>query len=228
MNNRPKILIIAPHGYCADVAERTCDTRAAEIADNLAALAAGMKYDVKLFQSDVLRIEHDYNRKESFDTPWRQSIRDYIELNSKYPIIIYEIHSYPKEFTEFDKDSQMALLAINEYYDDTKKMYDYLRHTGIRVSDNINRTRVVNLMVDTTKYNNIKHHYLLEFNEDKEILTDKESDYAILNVFMSSIYLKNGQLNKKKIIIYIVLFVLCCMFYIFFMFVFNNRQAVQG
>jgi len=136
-----------------------------------------------------LRSVHDYNRKEAFDTPWRQRVRDYIESNSESPIIIYETHSYPPKGTEFADGSQMALLAIDEYYDGTKKMHDYLiNDAGINVHKAINRTRINNLMIDTTKYPNIKHHYLLEFNEDPDILSTDDSSYVAGKVFLVSLF----------------------------------------
>lgn len=189
---QPKILIIAPHSKCDNTnEERHCDRRAKVMAEKLDLLAKNAKYDVKLILSDNLRSVHDYNRKEAFDTPWRQRVRDYIESNRESPIIIYETHSYPPKGTEFADGSQMALLAIDEYYDGTKKMHDYLiNDAGINVHKDINRTRINNLMIDTTKYPNIKHHYLLEFNEDSDILSTDDSSYAAGKVFLASLFPK--------------------------------------
>jgi hypothetical protein len=187
---QPKILIIAPHSYCVTTPNhRDCDSRAGEIAEELVTVAKNANYDVKLIKSDTLRSNHDYNRHESVNTPWRQNVRNYIESNSDSPIIIYETHSFPPIGTEFADGSQMALLAIDEYYNGTKKMHDYLtKDAGIKVHNAINRTRVNNLMLDTTKYSNIKHHYLLEFNEDSDILSQSDSRYAVLKIFLASLF----------------------------------------
>ena len=213
----PKILIVAPHSYCLDEQkQRHCDRRALKEANKLDAVARGAGYDVELIVSDMLRKTHDYNRKESYDTPWRQKIRDYIEGHADKPIIIYEVHSFPPVGTEFADGSQMAFLAIDEYYDQTKYLMEYIRHTtNIIVHSHINGTRQSNLMVDTSKYGNIKAHYLLEFNEDDGILTDGQSDLVLSKIFMASTYFANGILSTCKknkylfgwIIIAVLLFV---------------------
>ena len=196
-----KILIIAPHSYCDEVnKQRHCDIRAKEIAEKLAKFATQAGYDVKLILSDKLRQINDYNRGESFTEPWRQQIRDYIENNSNSDIIIFETHSFPASGTEFKDGSQVALLAIDEYYDETKKLKDYLTSININVNNNINNTRIVNLMVDTTKYKNIKNHYLLEFNEDTNILNMADTDKAALNILLFSLLPKYVSFLKKNIL----------------------------
>jgi hypothetical protein len=206
MNKQPKILIIAPHSKCdSEIAQRHCDIRAKEIAENLKKVAENLNYDVKLILSDMLRSIHDYNRKESFNTPWRQQIRNYIEDNFDTPIIIYETHSFPPKGTEFVDGSQMALLAIDEYYSGTKKMHDYLNNTtDIKIHNAINNTRINNLMIETSRYPNIKHHYLLEFNEDSNILSSEDGKSITTSIFLSSLIPK-GMNFCKNIYISIIL-----------------------
>jgi hypothetical protein len=217
-----KILIIAPHSYCDELnKQRHCDIRAKEIAEKLAKFATQAGYDVKLILSDKLRQINDYNRDESFTEPWRQQIRDYIENNSNSDIIIFETHSFPARDTEFKDGSQVALLAIDEYYNETKKLKDYLTSVNINVNNNINNTRIVDLMVDTTKYKNIKNHYLLEFNEDTNILNMADTDKAALNILIFSLFPKYVSFFKKKyimmcsiiviIIVIILLLLLWCL-----------------
>ena len=204
-----KILIIAPHSYCDEVnKQRHCDIRAKEIAEKLAKFATQAGYDVKLILSDKLRQINDYNRDESFTEPWRQQIRDYIENNSNSDIIIFETHSFPASNTEFKKGSQVALLAIDEYYNETKKLKDYLTSVNINVNNNINNTRIVNLMVDTTKYKNIKNHYLLEFNEDTNILNMADTDKAALNILIFSLFPKYISFLKKNYIICFIIVII--------------------
>ena len=72
-----------------------------------------------------------------------------------------------------------------------KKMHDYLiNDAGINVHKAINGTRINNLTIDTTKYPNINHHYLLEFNEDPDILSTDDSSYAAGKVFLASLFPK--------------------------------------
>ena len=204
-----KILIIAPHSYCDEVnKQRHCDIRAKEIAEKLTKFATQSGYDVKLILSDKLRQINDYNRGESFTEPWRQQIRDYIENNSNSDIIIFETHSFPASNTEFKNGSQVALLAIDEYYNETKKLKDYLTSVNINVNNNINNTRIVNLMVDTTKYKNIKNHYLLEFNEDTNILNMADTDKAALNILIFSLFPKYISFLKKNYIICFIIVII--------------------
>ena len=182
-----KILIIAPHSFCGNSQssiKRDCDLRARDVAYEMKKIAENAGYEVQLFESDVPRIIHDYNRKESYDTEWRQRIRDYID-NNPGPIIIYEMHSFPNKDTEFN-DSHMALVAIDKYGDEANELHSYLRNAGIKIHPAINNTRIVNLMVDTSKYKNVKH-YLLEFNEDEKIMGKKETKLALLKIFFFSI-----------------------------------------
>lgn len=218
INKTPKILIIAPHSKCDNIlTKRHCDTRSKEIAEKFEEIAKNAGYDVKLVLSDELRDIHDYNRVESFKTSWRQAIRDYIEENINSPIIIYETHSFPPTDTEFDDNSQMALLAIDEYYDDTKKLHDYLiKDVGVKLSKKINNTRIINLMIDTSKYPNIKHHFLLEFNEDKSVFTDIDSNYAIFKIFLLSLFPKCIYFCYTNIIYIIIIILVIILLYIIF------------
>ena len=211
-----KILIIAPHSYCDDInKQRTCDSRSKEIAEKLAKFAIQAGYDVKLILSDKLRQIHDYNRYESFTDPWRMQIRDYIENNINSDIIIFETHSFPAHGTEFLDGSQVALLAIDEYYDDTKKLRDYLINANINVNNDINNTRVVDLMVDTTKYKNIKNHYLLEFNEDTNILNMADTDKAALNILLFSLFPKYVSfLRNNYVMICIIILIIIILIYL--------------
>ena len=217
INKTPKILIIAPHSNCSNAADkRICDIRSKEIAEKFEEIAKNAGYDVKLILSDELRSKYDYNRIESTETPWRQNIRNYIEENIESPIIIYETHSFPATGTEFDDGSQMALLAIDEYYDETKKLHDYLiNEAGIKLSKKINNTRVINLMIDTVKYPNIKHHFLLEFNEDKNIFTDTDSNYAVFKIFLASLFPKCVYFCYNNIITLLVVIILVILLILF-------------
>ena len=211
-----KILIIAPHSYCDDInKKRNCDIRSKEIAEKLAKFATQAGYDVKLILSDKLRQVHDYNRYESFNEPWRQQIRNYIKNNSNSDIIIFETHSFPASGTEFSYGSQVALLAIDEYYDETKKLRDYLINININVNTNINNTRIVDLMVDTTKYKNIKNHYLLEFNEDTNILNTSDTDKAALNILLFSLFpfpKYNGFLKNNYVMCFLILIIIMVLY----------------
>jgi hypothetical protein len=213
---QPKILIIAPHSKCStEIAKRHCDTRAKEVAENLERVAKNANYDVKLILSDNMRSLYDYNRKEAFSTRWRQIIRDYIENNADSPIIIYETHSFPPKFTEFAEGSQMALLAIDEYHSGTKKMLDYLiNDAGINVHKNINNTRINNLMIDTSRYSNIKHHYLLEFNEDSSILSPSDRSHAVTKVFLASLFPQCIGIYKIMCVVIVLLLIMFFYFYI--------------
>lgn len=217
INKTPKILIIAPHSKCNNISdERHCDIRSKEIAEKFEEIAKNAGYDVKLILSDELRSKYDYNRVESVKTSWRQTIRDYIEENIETPIIIYETHSFPTTGTEFDDNSQMALLSIDEYYYDTKKLHDYLiNEAGIKLSKKINNTRIINLMIDTSQYPNIKHHFLLEFNEDKTIFTDAESNYAVFKIFLLSLFPKCIYFCYTNIMYIIIILVFIIFIYYF-------------
>ena len=218
---KPKILIIAPHSKCQTV-KRDCDLRAKEIAENMEKIAKDAGYEVMLFESDTLRINNDYNRKESFDTEWRQKIRDYIEKNKDYPIIIYEMHSFPNNDTEFN-DSQMAFVAIDEYYDYAEEMLEYLKNIGIKASSDINNTRVVNLMIDTTQYDNIKRHYLIEINEDKKILNESDTRMALMEIFFTSL-LPSYMLFCRKYFGYLVVIILLLILFFNFSYFANKLK----
>ena len=143
----PKILIIAPHSKCNNISdERHCDIRSKEIAEKFEEIAKNAGYDVKLILSDELRSKYDYSRVESVKTSWRQTIRDYIEENIETPIIIYETHSFPTTGTEFDDNSQMALLSIDEYYYDTKnRNIEYLSLLFIKFCSKLSKELQSNL-----------------------------------------------------------------------------------
>jgi len=207
-----KILIIAPHSFCGNRRDvkRDCDLRARDVAYEMKKIAENAGYDVQLFESDVPRIIHDYNREKSYDTEWRQRIRDYIN-NNFGPIIIYEMHSFPNKDTEFN-DSHMALVAIDKYGDEANELHSYLRNAGIKIHPAINNTRIVNLMVDTSKYKNIKH-YLLEFNEDEKIIGKKETKLALLKIFFFSI---KSFSNRSRLCIGVILVLLFLLFFSFF------------
>ena len=206
---KPKILIIAPHSKCQTV-ERDCDLRAKEISENMEKIAKDAGYEVILFESDALRINNDYNRKETFNTEWRQKIREYIEKNKDYPIVIYEMHSFPNNDTEFN-DSQMAFVAIDEYYEYAEEMQNYLKKIGVRISSDINNTRVVNLMIDTAQYKNIKRHYLIEINEDKKILNENDTKKVLTEIFFTSL-LPSCILFCRKYIRYLIIIILLLLF----------------
>lgn len=204
--NEPKILIIAPHSMCDDTnKQRHCDRRALKEANKLYIISVNAGYNTCLIVSDKLRAEFDYNRKESFTQDWRKEIRSYIENNKDQTIIIFEIHSFPPVGTEFDKGSQIAVLAIDEYYDGAKFLLDYIKNnTDIIIHPTINDTRVNNLMVDTTAYPNIKQHYLLEFNEDASILSSDKSYQTLFKIFIVSLFPK---ISRKKIFSFIIVLI---------------------
>jgi len=208
--NKPKILIITPHSKCKETV-RDCDLRARDVALNMEKVAKNAMYDVVLFESDVERKIHDYNRIESFNTPWREKIRNYIESNLDNEIIIFEMHSFPAKDTEFTEGSQIALLAIDEYYYKTKILHDYLVSEGIKINTAINNTRIVNLMVDTSRYPNIKQHYLIEFNEDKSVLNVSDENKILKKIFLLSI---GNHINLISVILPIILFIMLFILYI--------------
>lgn len=214
-----KLLIISPHSYCnKEIERRHCDRRAKEEAEKLNDIATNAGYDVTLILSDTLRKIHDYNRKESFNTPWRNKVRDFLEKNKMHPIIIYEVHSYPPKGTEFEDGSQIALLAIDEYYPNTKILHDYIdQHTNVIIHPKINETRINNLMIDTSQYDNIKQHYLLEFNEDKKILTDKQSDHALFNIFLVSLFPNCVKICNMIINYWMMILIIFILIYVIYM-----------
>ena len=207
---KPKILILAPHTGCATNTElnRTCDTRALEEANKMYSIAEEQNLDVTLFKTDTPRDECDGNREIFTDTSGtchgvkdysaitpvlsecckqRQAIINYLEKNKDSDIIIFEMHSFPIETEEFS-GNQMAVLAIDEYYPKTKCLVDYLQTTDINIHSNINDTRVNNLMLITSKYPNIKYHFLLEFNEDKKKLPDNQLNNTLSKIFSWSLF----------------------------------------
>jgi hypothetical protein len=211
---KPKILIIAPHSNCdPNVDHRMCDLRSKDAAEKINELVK-KTHEVKLFLSDTYRKIHDYNRKESFNTTWRQNIRNYIESNRDSRIIIFEVHSYPNKDTEFTIGSEMALLAIDEYLCETRELKEHLENAGIKIHKKINDTRIINLMMDTKEYNNIQAHYLLEFNEDYDALTNDRANKAIRVIFTKSLFNKCSRFVKVSYFT-IKYFVLIIMIFVF-------------
>ena len=239
----PKILILVPHSQC-DASEeirktykdgRVCDTRAEEEARKLFHIAE-KTHDVEMFTTTVLRKDCDGNREIFSDGVCmgikdhdmsgttqvlseccvdRKKITDYLDKNKSEEIIIFEMHSFPNDTKEFS-GSQMALLAIDEYYPTTKPLLDHLRN-DIRAHSNINRTRVNNLMITSSKYPNIKHHFLLEFNEDKETLPDSKLNDILDKIFVWSI------LSYRLKIHNLILSVVCIIALIFLFYLYQKK-----
>jgi hypothetical protein len=220
---KPIILIIAPHSNCDPNADhRMCDLRAKDAAEKINELVQ-KTHEVKLFLSDVYRKIHDYNRKESFNTQWRQNIRNYIEAHRDSRIIVFEVHSYPNKDTEFAIGSEMALLAIDEYLCETQELKEHLENAGIKVHKKINGIRINNLMMDTKEYNNIQAHYLLEFNEDYDALTNDRSNKAIGTIFTKSLFNKCSRFVKVNYFT-IKYFVLIIIILILLYFIYDKKN----
>lgn len=241
----PKILILAPHSGC-DADEKTrnwyksnrvCDTRAEQEADKMRRIAEDRDMDVTVIKTKTLRKSCDGNRElfsegrtcmgikdHNMDSTQevlseccekRKEITDYLDENKSEEIIIFEMHSFPNDTKEFS-GSQMALLAIDEYYPTTKPLLDHLRN-DIRIHSNINGTRVNNLMITSSKYPNIKHHFLLEFNEDKEILPDSKLNDILDKIFIWSI------LSYRLKIHNLILSVVCIILLIFLFYLYQKK-----
>lgn len=90
----PRYVVAAPHGFCS-VANpiRHCDRVANRAVD--AIIAADTNRQISYVQlSDKLRmLNHDYNRPNTDDTPWRARLRE--SIIAHHPDFVFEIHSFP-------------------------------------------------------------------------------------------------------------------------------------
>lgn len=209
ITKKMKIIIIVPHGYCIPdkIEKRHCDRRALEEAKKLQLIALKKGYDVKLFYSKELREDVDYNRIESFSYPLRMQIRQYLEETKGENVVIFEMHSFPKETESFGK-SQVTFLSIPNprYRRMAKDLSDRLKNTGLIIY-NLRGSQKNNLQLETSQSFNVKH-FLIEMNEDKEKLTIQESDKFLNSLIDEAAFLYRDSPNLFLGIIVILIIVL--------------------
>jgi hypothetical protein len=190
-----RFLIIVPHGYCDSKVEvRHCDRRALEEANKLKALIKSKGYNVDFFIADRYRAEIDYNRKPARNSELRNAIRSKLKEYKNDRTIIFEMHSFPDNYSDegYDfKDARVAFLSIPKYEEDMYFLTDYVqKKTGFEIvpQRGINTNDV---QWDTSVMDNI-HHYLIESRENKKDYPEEDSDMIIP-------YILEGALKRLEI-----------------------------
>lgn len=171
-----KIIIITPHSYCVDLPYRHGDMRATEEALKLMMLLENKGLSFDYFKADRFRHHIDYNRACSRTYKLRRDIDKRIKYYKGigHDVIVLEIHSFPLGYDAYDiKDKPIAFLATPHYTEDTKKVvselnkklnFPVLEFVGVKTHD---------IQHSTAKYD--LKHYLIEFHEKKDKLTEEQS-----------------------------------------------------
>jgi hypothetical protein len=190
-----RFLIIVPHGYCDSKVEvRHCDRRALEEANKLKALIESKGYNVDFFIADRFRAELDYNRKQARNSEIRNAIRSKLKEYKNDRTIIFEMHSFPDNYSDegYDfKDARVAFLSIPKYEDDMYFLTDYIQEkTGFEIIPQ-KGIHTNDVQWDTSVMDNI-HHYLIESRENKKDYPEEDSDIIIP-------YILEGALKRIEI-----------------------------
>ena len=218
-----KFLIIVPHGFRdSRIKLRHNDIRALETAEKLQKKISSMGYSSDFYVADKLRSTIDYNREVSRFTHLRNNIRRKLHgYHSKGDyIIVLEIHSFPDNYTFYDfKGSSIALLSIPEYFNKANLLSKYVNKNTKLNTIALEGTETHDIQIDTSKEipDNIEH-YLIEFHENKSVLSDKEID-LFLNKSIKFLLGDEPKENKKSMFgiaatIIISLFIICVYIYI--------------
>lgn len=127
-----RFLVTAPHSFCdPDKPERHCDRSAKLAVDEI------VKYDdgrhIRHVQvSDMLRsANHDYNRHNTDNTPWRALLQE--KISEIQPTFIFEIHSFPGGHEMYQRLWPSADLAIYESAHNTKWVHILANEIKARV-----------------------------------------------------------------------------------------------
>ena len=210
-----KFLIIVPHGFCdASVPERHCDRRAMEEAMALKSLIESKNYSVDFFKADRYRSELDYNRKQAKPSSIRGQIRDLIKKYSteKHHIIIFEMHSFPDNYTAYDfKGANVALLSIPRYEKEMNFVAEYIqKNTGLKIIP-VKGTETNDIQWDSDESVSANiNHYLIEFNENKKLFSDY--DAAKIHPALLEGAIKFTQVKMTPWYIYAVVIILLLLF----------------
>ena len=176
-----KYVVIVPHGFCSkENSVRHCDRRATEEAKKLGERLTSMGLVYDMFVADRLREKVDYNRGVARQYKLRRDIRGVIEgyVASGHKVVVFEVHSFPGVFYTHHpfKNCQVALISIGRYYEAAQRVSNHIRKgTGYVVY--CEETSDTNdIQWETSLLGGEIDHYLIEFNEDKTVLTSKQSD----------------------------------------------------
>ena len=156
------------------------------------------------FPSDRLRSEGDYNREVSRSTPWRNNIRNVIKshIDSGYRVIVFEIHSFPSNYSYFDPDC-LGMFSIPSREKNMNFLSDFInKHSTIKVCP-VKTQDINDLQWD---FNGLKiDHYFIEFSEQ---YVDKQS-HAVNYIYSGALaFLESRQ--KINILCIVLVIILCC------------------
>ncbi len=174
------ILIVAPHSYCTEGYVRNCDRRAYETAKRLGQLINNRtQINPTIIYSDRPRAEMDYNRIASRYSGVRDQVRDF--LNVAGPKIIFEVHSFPNRSRGFG-ENHVGFLAIDHepYQTQMERAAAYISdRSGGKIKIYAGQGSLANdLQLETSSRSDIIH-YLIEFNESYDIMTDYQRDQVL-------------------------------------------------
>lgn len=90
----PSYIVAAPHCYCSKLNPiRHCDRVANRAVSAIVAADTGSRIVYTQLSDKLRRIDHDYNRPNTDDTPWRAQLRD--NIITRHPDFVFEVHSFP-------------------------------------------------------------------------------------------------------------------------------------
>jgi hypothetical protein len=183
MSNR-KIIITVPHAICFSGStrlERNCDVSALSFANVFSELLLSNGYDVTLIKPDLNRKYLDPNRFSTMskeygtltlkDSALWQKLNDkistYKNVNGKNDVIVFDIHSFPREAFSIDGlETNVVILDNYPYQEIVKNLNTFL---------NVNRQNI----------------YENENDRMSKILTAKIGSNAIIDVLTSGpVYIK--------------------------------------
>ena len=171
------LILSAPHALCDRLnPKRACDLAAALSGQTLCSVAEDQGLTCAYLPGDVLRAQHDLNRRPSRGTPYRQRLRTLLDGADGSGSLVLDVHSFPDYYMEEAGDINFfrrgetppAIVLIqgpsNIYHGHSlaQTMYDALARAGVPVK--ILRGITVNDIMQEASDKRIPA-LLIEFNE---------------------------------------------------------------
>ena len=178
--NKYKIIVASPHYHCEGPG-RTCDTRA-EDAVRIFRAELSKSYifnyfDVSYHIAKTLRATGDLNRKETRGWDYRIDLdADITESLANYDkVIILELHSFINDgpvMYELFNGQQIVVIANKHFEPTLKYITDTINDTKLKIKSDRGKP-IYDIQAQAAEKKNKKLiAYLLEFNENKDKLTE--------------------------------------------------------
>lgn len=172
-SSRWHVILTVPHGICPRVTPQSylnthpCDLSAAQMGSMIQKAFQNLNISTYLVMADVPRTVIDLNRlvgRNTELTHFRNRIRSEISLHYPYAMIL-DIHSYPKDKTEWVNYNMVILDSDNRILSLGKILNDALEKSKLGIQCLYVTTTKVNDIMDEALYEYDIYAALLEFNE---------------------------------------------------------------